>query len=402
MPDLHYDIFDPAACGFAPPRVPFLPTLVRGTGIPTARNTFGIVGDGHPNSTFKRGRYALHEAFRLCGLGRGGALLAPAYHCRTMIDPAIVLGAPVHLYHLDERLRPDMAALEQLVGQARVPAKVLLLTHYFGIPQDAESVKSFCDAHGIALVEDCSHALLYHRGTKRIGTWGRYVTASPYKFFPCEEGGLLISSKGTQVPRSRRATLRSELKVLAHAAERAWLQLRRGISAQDVERLERDIEALANVAAPQGRQGHQIQNTPSRYYDEREQAQAAATTSGLIASLCNLDRMAALRRTHYQRWVNAVQGLPGCRALFEALPDDCVPYMFPLLIDDQQSSFHLLKRLGVPIWRWDDMATSDCPVSRRYRLRLLHLPCHQSLSDAEITWMIDAVTSAVRRFCGRG
>ena len=33
------------------------------------------------------------------------------------------------------------------------------------------------------------------------------------------------------------------------------------------------------------------------------------------------------------------------------------------------------------------MAVSGCPVAQDYRLRLVHLPCHQSLTDADMAAM---------------
>lgn len=53
--------------------------------------------------------------------------------------------------------------------------------------------------------------------------------------------------------------------------------------------------------------------------------------------------------------------------------------------------FFALKHAGLPVWRWDDMAVSDCGVADRYRLHLLHLPCHQGLSGAQMTWMTSLV-----------
>jgi len=47
--------------------------------------------------------------------------------------------------------------------------------------------------------------------------------------------------------------------------------------------------------------------------------------------------------------------------------------------------------LGVPVWRWDEMAISNCSVADDYRLHLLHLPCHQSLGEEEMAWMVAAV-----------
>jgi perosamine synthetase len=65
--------------------------------------------------------------------------------------------------------------------------------------------------------------------------------------------------------------------------------------------------------------------------------------------------------------------------------------MFPLLLERPESDFPRLKMLGVPMWRWDEMVRSDCPVAQRYRMAVVHLPCHQSLSRAELDWMIDTV-----------
>jgi hypothetical protein len=43
------------------------------------------------------------------------------------------------------------------------------------------------------------------------------------------------------------------------------------------------------------------------------------------------------------------------------------------------------------------MAASSCPTANDYRLHLLHLPCHQSLSRTELAWMIACVDKALRQ-----
>jgi perosamine synthetase len=118
---------------------------------------------------------------------------------------------------------------------------------------------------------------------------------------------------------------------------------------------------------------------------------AGSIASRWLVALCDVDQAADRRRANFRRWHEATQQLPHCRPLFHELPDDCVPYVFPLLIDDPSSQFHVLKKLGMPIWRWDDLADSTCAVSQRYRHRLLQLPCHQSLTDREMDWMLGAV-----------
>ena len=67
--------------------------------------------------------------------------------------------------------------------------------------------------------------------------------------------------------------------------------------------------------------------------------------------------------------------------------------MFPLQIDHPESHFSALKRLGVPVWRWDDIAVSGCLIATSYRLQLLHLPCHQELTAQQLSW----ITTVVRK-----
>ena len=124
---------------------------------------------------------------------------------------------------------------------------------------------------------------------------------------------------------------------------------------------------------------------------------AALLSSRWLARIAPAGAIARARRHNFQRWIDAVAALPACRALYQRLPEECVPYMFPLLIDHPDPHFYHLKHLGVPVWRWDELAISSCLVAHRYRLHLLHLPCHQSLTAAQMDWMIAAVEKVMQR-----
>ena len=71
--------------------------------------------------------------------------------------------------------------------------------------------------------------------------------------------------------------------------------------------------------------------------------------------------------------------------------------MFALLVDEPAQVFAALKRLGVPIWRWDSQALSGCATALRYRLGLLHLPCHQSLTPQALDWIIATLGEVLSR-----
>lgn len=102
---LTYTVYDPSPCSFPEPKIPLLPTFDWATVGSSARGEFVGVGDHRNSRSYKRGRYALFDAYRLCGVGPEGSLLAPAYHCRTMLDPAVRLGAELALYELDDNWR---------------------------------------------------------------------------------------------------------------------------------------------------------------------------------------------------------------------------------------------------------------------------------------------------------
>jgi CDP-4-dehydro-6-deoxyglucose reductase, E1 len=72
--------------------------------------------------------------------------------------------------------------------------RAVVLAHTLGNPFDLASVKSFCDAHELLLVEDCCDALGATYAGRPVGTFGELATLS---FYPAHqittgEGGALL------------------------------------------------------------------------------------------------------------------------------------------------------------------------------------------------------------------
>jgi hypothetical protein len=371
-------IFDPASCGFPKPRVPLLPTGLDGI---TLHSTQPWAPAAHFRH-FSRGRYALRAAYRLAGIGPGTALLAPAYHCRTMLDPALALGGSVILYPLQPDLSPDLAAIEKLLANAPMPCKALLATHFFGLPKPFEKLATWCATRGISLVEDCSHVFFteQHRPAG-IGACGDFVVSSPYKFLPSPDGGLLYACDVARLEgiRPNAPSLLAELRGVAHMRAKA---------AEHRHTLDTPAAIPGQITTAIDRR--ETTGISPDYRPAEENLAALRLSRGLYRH-ADIERVTRLRRENYQRWANSTQSLPHSRPLYPDLPADCIPYMFPLLIDSPETDFYRLKHLGLPIWRWDSIVASDCPTASHYRLHLLHLPCHQSLADNQMAWMIAAV-----------
>lgn len=342
---------------------------------------------------FIRGRFALREAYRLAGIGRGSALLAPTYHCFTMLDPALALDGEVLLYPLHADLSPDLAALDRLAYLSAAPVKAVLATHFFGIPQDFAELADWCRKRDIVFVEDCSHVLFtMNFCAPGCGSHGDYVISSPYKFLPGPDGGVLYARNARMLAGigCRQPSLKDELRGIAQALSMAK-HFRRASSACNAEHLASEIAAINATEQPSGhttRSSHRY----SPYYRPEKERLASLRFSRFIERHADLSAIAASRRANYHHWLNGVRGLTHCRPLYPQLLADCIPYMFPLIFETPDPHFHALMRLGVPVWRWDSIAVSDCPTANNYRLNLLHLPCHQSLSARDLDWMIAAIT----------
>jgi hypothetical protein len=345
--------------------------------------------DGAAVWHFSRGRYALAAAYRAAGVGPSGALLAPAYHCRTMLDPALALGGAVHFYALNGDLAPAMESIRAALETHQGAIRALVVPHYFGVEQPGAVMRelaNICSRHGIMLIEDCSHAwqvALQRAPACQSGT-GHVVVASPYKFFACADGGTLWGNPAQlSIARPSRPGIRDEAKAIKAAF---------GHSAAPAQRLPQSPPTIsAKLASARGEELVQSSDRPSSLYSRDLEGRSSLAVSRWVMRRTRLSHVAQLRRQHYRAWIDAVSGLRGGRALFPELPAHCVPYMFPLLISAPDPQFFQLKQSGVPIWRWDEMAVSNCPIAAQYRLHLLHLPCHQSLTAAQMRWMMATV-----------
>lgn len=374
-----YRVFNPERFRFPSPRVPILPTRFEMDAGNAGHSEYTPVTDSRSYQFYSWGRYALLEAFRLSNVGLTGCVLIPAYHCRTMLDPALSLQSEIQLYPVDAELKPDVQAVEKLILESRVPVRALVATHYFGFPQQFDALKALCDTHDIALIEDCSHAFIRSCSDFKMGAQGRFVVASPYKFYPTMDGGVLLGN-GAELPRKLGGrSLLDEASSAIRLVKRA--KVRQESFFDDVSPMAKIIEAEGDHLWEQGR-------SISTAYDPSSASVQGLRLSHWIVRHSNTDHIARQRRENFSKWLEGVASMKHCRALYPVLPDGVVPYMFPLYLERPLPDFYHLKSLGVPIWRWDSMGISDCAVAMDYRLHLLHLPCHQDIGNEGMNWML--------------
>lgn len=374
---------------FPPPKVPMLPVL--------SLRTFLGRRDGCYPSQFlglsKRlflpsATAALAHAYKGLGIENGVGILIPAYHCGTMIEPALWLNAEIAFYRLNSDLTIELEDAERRI---RPNTKALLITHYFGFPQPLEPISAFCRRHNLALIEDCAHAFFGQCQGITLGSAGDFSVTSTTKFFPTVEGGLLYSKCDTQAVcwvKNRRLSeqLKKGFDGLQTAIRYGRLKGMRPFFAL--------VQWLADQAriVPAWRPSNHPGQSQYRWFAPELVGFNGCLFAQAVLRLSGKGRVAVKRRENYLYLLQNLGRLSRGRPLYPTLPESVVPYVFPLLIDFPETDFRKLKLEGIPILRWEELAETDCPVSADYRLRLLQLPCHQELRQHELEWLIAQVT----------
>ncbi|WP_198119071.1 aminotransferase class I/II-fold pyridoxal phosphate-dependent enzyme [Massilia rhizosphaerae] len=357
--------------------------------------------DGADVRLVTSGRIAIGLALRALGVGAGDVVLVPAYHSPSMVPPAHWCGADVAFYRVRSDTAPDLADIEAHVAKGNV--KAILATHFFGIPHDLAPLRALCDRHGIGLVEDCAHAFFGARDGVAVGSVGDYAIGSTMKFFPVYEGGCLVSRRHRLDVVLHGAGPGFEMKAALNALEAAFaygrLPVLRMLLALPLRLKSALWHALKSRGTRAGGAGASAapalapsSSDSSFEFDARWADKRSSWLSRTVLRAVSPARIVARRRRNYLELQRALDGAPGCRPLFDSLPDGACPWMFPLLVDRPQDVSDALLRAGVPMTRfgatlWPGVDASVCANSADLGRRLIAFPCHQALDDAERAWL---------------
>ncbi|MFL6660895.1 MAG: DegT/DnrJ/EryC1/StrS family aminotransferase, partial [Rhizobacter sp.] len=382
-------------------RIPRSPVLGTGSlGRATSQRWPRIDAQGRACYTTS-GRVAILQALRAIGVSGNDAVLVPTYHCPTMVEPVVRLGAEPRFYPIGVDGMPRMEVLAALpLGRV----KALLAAHLFGLPQDFGALRRFCDQHGIALIEDCAHAFFGRSADGPVGSTGDLVIGSLPKFFPAVEGGCLVVRNAALVgPVLRAPGLVAEIKA-------AWDSLELGAAAGRLGWVNGTVSALSTLkkrlrgspAAPidaadgPHAPGNGLETIASHQVDRR----ASAVVRWLVAHT-DIERSAARRRANYSTFARLLGNEESVRPLFPTLPDGAAPYVFPLLVDDPEPLYRSLRQRGVPLYRWDilwpgtPMLAGDAGAS--WATQVFQLCCHEDMAIEDVEMVASTIRHESRR-----
>lgn len=380
------------------PRVPARPLLT------TARESSSRFPQGVAAVTdlpyiawLSNGRSAIAQAALLSRVDRGSTVLLPAYHCESMAAPFAWLEARIRYYRINDDLTVD---LDHLLSIADRRSRLVLFPQYFGHIRSTMTLYETCRRHGWALLEDCAHAFFALGLPDFLGRDSDYVVASSSKFFAAFDGGVLASRRPhDNWPQPSPPPLSAELRTVLNAVEYAFEygrmpHLRRliGPALNQIRGIRKAAPTMASSTA-----------LASRYGGVEFEAETVGLGATRVARwLATRARRAAIASARRANWITMRDRLATSASIrfpIADLGERDVPYVLALEIPDPDRVFPELKRRGLPVYRWEsafgDCTAGTCRVSERFRRSLIQLPCHQSLTAAEIDWIADTILSTL-------
>jgi perosamine synthetase len=206
------------------------------------------------------GTAGLHLLARSAGLGPGDEAITSPISFASSANCFIFEGAEPVFADVDRRtLNLDPAALEAAITTR---TKAVVAVDMFGYPCELDEIRSICDRHGLALIEDAAEALAAeYRGTP-IGSHG---PSGVFGFYPNKqlatgEGGVVFthSEEEWQLVRSLRNQGRDyEGGAWFHHVRLGfnyrWTDVQAAIGIGQLEKLDRLLAMRAAVAERYGR-----------------------------------------------------------------------------------------------------------------------------------------------------
>ena len=385
------------------PHVPIQPVLSLRAFLTFNHTKMSSILDAGELEYVTSGRVAIARALQYFNIKTNDKVLIPAYHCNSMVEPVVWLNAVPVFYKIHGNAAVDLNDIaEKLVDGVRV----LMVTHYFGFPQNIDEIREFCDSHNLMLIEDCAHAFFGQYNGKALGTFGDFSIASIMKFYPVYDGGCLgINTKINEHRKIVNSGLAFQIKAILNSLEYAFeynrlklLKYTLGYLLQLKDFVWSRIKASKKSSSkssigPASAEGGYL-------FESSWVNKGASWISRLTVRATNVGRLIDNRRKNYLCYQEAFKNISGAKPLFPDLLPGVVPYVYPLVMDDPSEIFPILKSQGVPIIRfgeflWDGVDASVCSVSHDLSKRVFQFPCHQDLEQREINWIIEKVKTAL-------
>lgn len=375
-------------------------------------NTENVLDHGYSQIPVIAARYAIAHALQHMNISKGDEILLPAYHCTVMVAPIVKMGGKPVFYKIKPNLDTDLGDVEQKITPR---TKAIIAVNYCGFIQNMANVDVLCRDKNIKLIEDCAHSFFGHKNGVTVGGYGDYILVSSRKFFPVNEGGVLLIRQPDKVlPVQKTPGLIKSLKSNLALIERSLRYGKLWLLAPLVEVFDFFKNSLKYLLTRKPNDPHDfhdpdpllsVEDTAlegENSYDHACRDKKADFIERLLPNLLNFTTIAK-RRREYFHWLNQqFSTIDHCRPLIKELPEGIIPFMFPVYIENLDKYFPAFEDAALPMQRfaqflWSDVTEETCAVTADYSKNVILFPCHQELSLQDIKWLEKTVRTILEQ-----
>jgi dTDP-4-amino-4,6-dideoxygalactose transaminase len=328
----------------------------------------------------------------------------PAYHCPSVISPAIAVGLEPVFY----RIKPDLTIdYEDVLRKADDTMAALVVIHYFGVAPDMAPVRQL-QLRGVRLIEDCSHSFLH---VDPLGLAGcaesDYRIFSFWKIVPSAVGGGLLRGSGATAQPRPQAPLKARARSFKRSLEESIEHSNIGPLRSAFGALER-LRLASRAPSQQSPKLAPTLECGEDYYEADPDLAAGGMPAFAKRVLMSSDlaEIANRRRANFLRYA-APGALPDAmRVMVPQLPSHACPWVFPVVLDDRERYDTKLRAAGVQLHSFgtflhsalhktgDERTIAD---ARHLAQRMLCLSIHQDLGTEDIDRAALTVRTELKR-----
>ena len=313
---------------------------------------------------------ALEMSAHLLNIEPGDEVIVPSFTFVSSINAFVLRGAtPVFADIRPDTLNIDETKLEALITPR---TRAIVVVHYAGVGCEMDAIRKIADRRGITVVEDAAHGLFAKIHGQYLGSFGRLSTLSFHetKNFTCGEGGALLINDPSLVERAEiireKGTNRSRF-FRGQVDKYTWV---------DVGSSYLPADLLAAMLLGQLEARERIQSARQQIWDYYAVNLAEWARNQDV----QLPYVPPYVDQAYHMFYLLMPNLAERQALIEHLKARNI-----------QAAFHYqplhLSTMGVQYGGRE----GDCPVTERVADTLLRLPLYNSLSNADLERVVEAV-----------
>lgn len=320
----------------------------------------------------------LHTALVASGVGPGDEVITTAMTFVSTVHVIEQVGArPVLVDVEDDTLNIDPAAVERAITPR---TRAILAVHYAGHPAELDQLRTLAAMHDLTLIEDAAHALPARYRGQWIGAGPNLTAFSFYatKNLTTGEGGMLTGAP-VLIDRARVLSLHGMNRDAWRRYERAgsW---RYDVTDAGFKYNMTDIAAAIGLVQLRRLDG----------FHRRRRAIAAAYT-GIFSTVGALEPPTERAKVDHAWHLYVLRLQPG------ALRIGRDEFIEALAARNIGTSVHFIPIYHHAFYRRKyQWRAVDFPVAERNFERVLSLPLHPNLSDADVADVIETVLDVVR------